>query len=90
MAVMSGVARGQPAPAAPPAGAADPGDAPTPTETPTSGLRVHVLTSRNTYVPMSFDVFSVDTRSVVASITIVIISDAAFAIAFSDVGMSVF
>lgn len=40
---------------------------PTPTESPTSGVRVHVLTSRNTYVPMSFDVFSVDTRQVVAS-----------------------
>ena len=32
-----------------------------------SGLRVHVLSSRNTYVPMSFDVFSVDTKQVVAS-----------------------
>jgi hypothetical protein len=32
-----------------------------------SGLRVHVLTSRNTYVPMRFDVFSVDSRAVVAS-----------------------
>lgn len=40
---------------------------PTPTETPTSGLRVHVLTSRNTYVPMSYDVFSVETQQVVAS-----------------------
>ncbi len=34
---------------------------------PTSGLRVHVLTSRNTYVPMNFDVFSVESRRVVAS-----------------------
>lgn len=42
-------------------------EVPTPTETPTSGLRVHVLTSRNTYVPMSFDVFAVDTRQLVAS-----------------------
>ena len=40
---------------------------PTSTETPRSGLRVHVLTSRNTYVPMSFDVFSVESRTVVAS-----------------------
>ncbi len=32
-----------------------------------SGLRVHVLTSRNTYVPMAFDVFSVETQQVVAS-----------------------
>ncbi|HEY5944555.1 MAG TPA: hypothetical protein VIV40_03650, partial [Kofleriaceae bacterium] len=79
--VLSGVALAQtpapapaptpaPAPAptpAPPAGTAPAADAPTPTETPTSGLRVHVLTSRNTYVPMSYDVFSVDSRSVVAS-----------------------
>jgi hypothetical protein len=28
---------------------------------------VHVLTSRNTYVPMNFDIFSVETHSVVAS-----------------------
>lgn len=28
---------------------------------------MHVLTSRNTYVPMKFDIFSVDTRAVVAS-----------------------
>ncbi len=40
---------------------------PTPTETPASGLRVHVLTSRNTYVPMNFDIFDVTTRQVVAS-----------------------
>jgi len=40
---------------------------PTATEAPRSGLRVHILTSQNTYVPMSFDVFSVDTRQVVAS-----------------------
>jgi hypothetical protein len=32
-----------------------------------TGLRVHVLTSRNTYVPMAFDIFSVDTRQVAAS-----------------------
>ena len=32
-----------------------------------SGLRVHVLTSRNMYVPMAFDVFSVETQQVVAS-----------------------
>src|SRR5262245_50209373 len=81
--VMSSVARGQPAPtpAAPaphpapapaPTPAAPPdatpsADVPTPTETPTAGLRVHVLTSRNTYVPMNFDVFAVETRQVVAS-----------------------
>jgi hypothetical protein len=40
---------------------------PTATEAPRSGLRVHILTSQNTYVPMAFDVFSVDTRQVVAS-----------------------
>jgi hypothetical protein len=34
---------------------------------PSAGLRVHVLSSRNTYVPMAFDIFSVDTRQVVAS-----------------------
>jgi hypothetical protein len=59
-----------PTPAPTPAPERDPApsaDTPTPTETPISGLRVHVLTSRNTYVPMSFDVFSVETRRVVAS-----------------------
>lgn len=40
---------------------------PTATEAPRSGLRIHILSSQNTYVPMSFDVFSVDTRQVVAS-----------------------
>jgi hypothetical protein len=34
---------------------------------PTSGLRVHILSSRSTYVPMKFDIFSVETRQVVAS-----------------------
>jgi hypothetical protein len=38
-----------------------------PSEGATSGLRVHVLTSRNTYVPLSFDIFSVETQQVVAS-----------------------
>jgi hypothetical protein len=41
--------------------------APTATEAPRSGLRVHILSSQNTYLPVSFDVFSVDTRQVVAS-----------------------
>jgi hypothetical protein len=34
---------------------------------PTSGLRVHILSSRSAYVPMKFDIFSVETRQVVAS-----------------------
>jgi len=42
---------------------------PTATEAPRSGLRVHILTSQNTYVPLNFDVFSVDTKQVVASST---------------------
>jgi hypothetical protein len=42
---------------------------PTATEAPRSGLRVHILTSQNTYVPLNFDVFSVDTKRVVASST---------------------
>jgi hypothetical protein len=66
-----------PAPAPAPAGpdAAAPPDAatgepaPTPTEAPRSGLRVHILTSQNTYVPVNFDVFSVETRQIVASST---------------------
>ena len=33
----------------------------------TSGLRIHVLTSRNTYAPLTFDIFSVETGQVVAS-----------------------
>jgi hypothetical protein len=59
-----------PAPAPTPAPAADPAAdpaTPTPTESPVSGMRVHVMTSRNTYVPMKFDVFSVDSRQLVAS-----------------------
>ena len=42
---------------------------PTATEAPRSGLRIHILTSQNTYVPLNFDVFSVDTKQVVASST---------------------
>src|SRR5690606_16708472 len=42
---------------------------PTAIEAPRSGLRVHILTSQNTYVPMNFDVFDVDTQQVVASST---------------------
>ena len=34
---------------------------------PSTGLRVHILSSRNTYVPLSFDVFSIDTKQVVAT-----------------------
>jgi hypothetical protein len=34
---------------------------------PSAGLRVHILSSRNTYVPMAFDIFSVDSKQVVAS-----------------------
>ncbi len=40
---------------------------PTATEAPRSGLRVHILSTQNTYVPMNFDIFSVDSRQVVAS-----------------------
>ena len=58
---------GTPAPAPAPTPTTDPAVAPTATEAPTSGLRVHVLTSRNQYVAMSFDVFSADTKQVVAS-----------------------
>ncbi len=51
-----------------PAEPVDPVDLPpTATEAPTSGLRVHVLSSSNVYLPMSFDVFSVLTHQVVAS-----------------------
>lgn len=47
-----------------------PGDPPpTAIEAPRSGLRVHILTSQNTYVPLNFDVFDVETRAVVASST---------------------
>ncbi|MGE0872127.1 MAG: hypothetical protein AB7P03_26450 [Kofleriaceae bacterium] len=57
----------EPMPTAPPPPVAPEADVPTPTETPASGLRIHVLSSRNTYVPMRFDVFSVETQQVVAS-----------------------
>jgi len=40
---------------------------PTAIEAPRSGIRIHVLTSQNTYVPMNFDVFDVSTGQVVAS-----------------------
>jgi hypothetical protein len=59
-----------PAPTPTPGTPADPvaTDAvPTATEAPRSGLRVHILTTQNTYVPMSFDVFAVESRQVVAS-----------------------
>jgi hypothetical protein len=42
-------------------------DAPAEPPMPSAGLRVHVLSTRNTYVPMSFDIFSVDSLQVVAS-----------------------
>ena len=78
IALLASTARAQPEPAPAPVPAPAPAPAPapetpskaetpTPTEAPASGLRVHVLTSRNTYVPMAFDVFSVDTKQVVAS-----------------------
>ena len=55
-----------PAPGLPPD--AVPGEPPpTAIEAPRSGLRVHIINSQNTYVPLTFDVFSVDTRQVVAS-----------------------
>src|SRR5512143_2033737 len=61
-----------PAPAPPepatPAGPTVPAEPPpTATEAPTSGLRIHILTSDNTYLPMTFDVFSVESKQVVAS-----------------------
>jgi len=40
---------------------------PTATEAPRSGLRMHILSSSNTYVPMTFDVLDTETRQVVAS-----------------------
>lgn len=58
-----------PAPdAAPPVPVADPAvEPPTPTEAPVSGIRVHVLSTGNTYLPMTFDIYSVETKRVVAS-----------------------
>ncbi len=46
---------------------ATPGDAPpdAPPES-TGTLRLHIISTQNTYLPMGFDVFSVETRSVVA------------------------
>ena len=32
-----------------------------------SGLRMHMLSSGNTYLPMAFDIYSADTHRVVAS-----------------------
>src|SRR3954463_13676573 len=46
---------------------AEPVEPPTPTEAPISGIRVHVLGTGNTYIPMTFDVYSVATKRVVAS-----------------------
>ena len=45
----------------------EPAEPPTATEAPTSGLRIHILSTGNTYLPMTFDVFSVETKRVVAS-----------------------
>jgi hypothetical protein len=47
----------------------EPEPEPTPTaiEAPVSGLRVHVLSTGNTYLPMGFDIYSADTQRVVAS-----------------------
>ena len=58
------VTPGDPPPDAPPA---TPGDAPpdAPPES-TGTLRLHIISTQNTYLPMGFDVFSVETRSVVA------------------------
>lgn len=59
-----GRAAAQPVPPPPPA---TPGDAPpdAPAES-TGTLRLHIVSTQNTYFPMGFDVFSVETRSVVA------------------------
>lgn len=60
-----------PAPTAPapaqPAPSTTPGDAPpdAPPES-TGTLRLHIISTQNTYLPMGFDVFSVETRSVAA------------------------
>src|SRR5688500_18848913 len=56
-----------PASPPPPATSATPGDAPpdAPAES-TGTLRLHIISTQNTYFPMGFDVFSVETRSVVA------------------------
>jgi len=75
---LAGAAAAQPAqPAQPPAAPAKsptppappstPGDAPpdAPPES-TGTLRLHIISTQNTYLPMGFDVFSVETRSVVA------------------------
>ncbi|HUS31471.1 MAG TPA: hypothetical protein VMZ53_23360 [Kofleriaceae bacterium] len=56
-----------PQPDAVPAEPPEPIETPTATEAPTSGLRVHILSTGNTYLPMTFDVFSVETKQVVAS-----------------------
>ncbi len=57
-----------PAPTPPaPAASGTPGDAPpdAPAES-TGTLRLHIVSTQNTYFPMGFDVFSVETQSVVA------------------------
>ena len=68
-------ARAQPPAPAPPATPATPATPPsaTPGDPPpdapaelTGTLRLHILSTQNTYLPMGFDVFSVETRSVVA------------------------
>lgn len=47
--------------------APEPEPPPTAIEAPVSGLRIHVLSTGNTYLPMGFDIYSADTRRVVAS-----------------------
>jgi hypothetical protein len=61
------VAPSPPPPATSSPSSATPGDAPpdAPAES-TGTLRLHIISTQNTYFPMGFDVFSVETRSVVA------------------------
>ncbi|HEY8144602.1 MAG TPA: hypothetical protein VIG06_18095 [Kofleriaceae bacterium] len=56
-----------PVPPAPPPPSTTPGDAPpdAPAES-TGTLRLHIISTQNTYLAMGFDVFNVETRSVVA------------------------
>jgi len=64
--VAAGSARAQPAPAPPPV-SGKPGEAPPDAPADSTGtLRLHIVSTQNTYLAMGFDVFNVETRSVVA------------------------
>lgn len=56
-----------PAPEAVPDAQAETPPEATPEPAAPSGLRIHVITTRNTYVPLAFDIFDVRTQKVVAS-----------------------